>query len=72
MEFEVYNERCQLVAKFVHAEDAAVFIGGQDEYSVRDPGGRMLWWEGHETDSAAESFDGAAAVMWQRQGKVAS
>jgi hypothetical protein len=70
--FVVVDEAGKQVAQFVHAEDAASFVGDCEDYQVRSQGGHLLWWEGMEQESAAESFDGAALVMFDRMARVAS
>ena len=65
--FKVYNEGGKYLASCHHADDAAALValrGG----TVRDGHLRksIIWTEGAEEFPASESYDGAAAVMWDR------
>ncbi len=65
--YKVNNDNGEYIASFKHAEDAARFVMGMDGYTVTLDHRRKLWIEGREAFSAAESFDGAAAIMWARE-----
>ena len=71
--FKVYSGAGEYRASCKSAEDAAVLVGigycaveGSDGGTVRLNHGRILWREGAEEFSAAESYDGAAIVIYQR------
>lgn len=66
MEWIVYNADAKRIAMFVHAEDAAAFVGIIGDGATVRHGRRIVWREGSEDESAAESYDGAAERMRDR------
>lgn len=64
-EWKVYRAK-EYVAAFKYAEDAAVFSGAAGG-EVRHGHGLVVWREGLEDFSAAESYDRAAQIMEQRR-----
>jgi len=68
MRWSIYNPKGRCIAKAMHAEDAAMFVGSLGaDYTVRN-GRTIVWHEGHETISACESFDACADTMIRRAG----
>lgn len=65
--WKVYREG-EYVASCKYVEDAAALIamtgGGdiRDGYNAR----KIVWREGHETFSAADSYDGVAQIVHER------
>lgn len=66
MWFAVHNNQGDRVALIKHAEDAAAFVAIQGDGATVRHNGRVVWSEGSETESAGESYDGAATIMHKR------
>lgn len=69
MRYWIYNAAGDVRGRTVYAEDAALMVAalGDGAFIVLD--GRLsqvLWREGSETQSAAESYDYADEVMRER------
>lgn len=64
--FFAFDDNEVLYAGFIHAEDAALYVGGQDGFTIQNTDKKILWTEGSETFSASESYDRAADVMLSR------
>lgn len=61
--FRLYRDGGVLMAATKYAEDAARLV--EDGWTVHYSG-HVLWREGHEAQPAGESYDGAAAIMYDR------
>lgn len=64
LRFIVRDEDGKVVARFLYADDAAAFVGmngGSVKY-----GRVVVWHEGEEEASAADSYDEAAHIMHER------
>lgn len=70
--FYVVNAESKTMGATVHAEDAAAFASMLgDGAAVTTPMGAILWTEGDEDFSAADSYDGAAEIILKRAQGVA-
>jgi len=71
LRFKVYNTAKEYIAAFKYLEDAAAFctILG-DGATIRDGHKTILWTEGKEAFSAADSYDQAAEIMSQRRAQA--
>ena len=61
----------ELIAAFRYAEDAAIAVAGHNgQIVVYAPTGKLVWTEVRMTQSAAESYDYAAEVMYKTAGLI--
>lgn len=55
---KVYNPQGEYIASCKHGEDAAAIVGNYGHGAkIKDRNGKVLWHEGYEEQSAAESYD---------------
>lgn len=69
-ELKVYNPSGEYVAAFKYAEDAAVLVAALGEGTqIRDGHTKrcLVWDEGKEEQSAAESYDFVAQTVYARR-----
>jgi hypothetical protein len=66
--YKVYSPSKEYIASCKHAEGAACLVGMYgDGSTVRLGHGPIIWSEGAEDFSGGNSYDGAAAVMHERE-----
>lgn len=66
LNFRVYNQDRQIVGALRWAEDAAALAGSMGAGTTIRIANKLVWHEGREKFSAAESYDGAAIIMLDR------
>lgn len=66
--FKIHDDRGRYVAATVDASLAAALVGaaGWEGWTVRVRPGGIIWREGREAVRAAESYDHAAEIMYDR------
>lgn len=64
--WKVYDVNGEYTAATKSADDAAMLVGARAGGTVRYKHRKIVWREGHEEFSAADSWDGAAMVMVER------
>jgi hypothetical protein len=66
--FKVYSASGEYIAacKFPEAAAAIIAAIGYDGWTIRDGHRRIVWLEGTETQSASESYDNVAYVVFAR------
>jgi hypothetical protein len=65
--FKVYNPAGEYVGATKHAEDAACLVALHgDGAQIKHRAYGVVWNEGRETISAAESYDGVTGTVWAR------
>lgn len=64
--WKVYRGREYIAACKYPSDAAALAAVCGDETMVRYEHGLLVWWEGHEAQSAGQSYDHAAGVMVER------
>jgi len=64
--FKVYTSDGEYVAACRYIEDAAAVVGLRGAGTIRDGHHTVVWREGNEETSAADSYDTVTAVVWGR------
>jgi hypothetical protein len=64
--FKIHNPSGEYIASCKHLEDAAAIVGNYGDGATIKDGGRVVWREGREAFSAAESYDGVRETVWER------
>lgn len=63
---KVFNPQGEYIASCKMYEDAAALAGNYGDGAKIKYGTILVWHEGHEAISAAESYDSAASIMSER------
>lgn len=64
--WKIYDADGNYMAATRYGEDAANIVGNMDGGKVKHASYGVVWNEGREEFSAAESWDGCREVMWER------
>lgn len=65
--FKIFNPQKQYIAACKHLEDAAALAAlNGNGATIRDGHSLVVWKEGFEEFSAAESYDRVAEIAWER------
>jgi hypothetical protein len=66
-QWKVYNDSGEYVAACKHAEDAAALVANYGSGAkIKHGHSLVVWHEGHEAESAGESYDACRIVMLNR------
>lgn len=69
--FKIYNAGGEYVAACEYAEESACLVALLGEGAeIRDGHKDVVWREGHEEQSAAQSYDFVAETIWKRIEKL--
>lgn len=66
MPYKVYAEDGEFLASCRYVIDAATIVGAMGAGTIRFEHRRIVWREGSEDFSAAESYDGVEAIIRDR------
>ena len=66
--YKVYSAAGIYVAACKFAEDAAAVVASYEGGTIRDGHRTVVWHEGQETESAANSYDAVAQAIHSRLG----
>ncbi len=66
LDYKVFDGSKQMIGSVMHAEDAAALVSLHTDGTVKWKHAVTVWREGKEEQSAGDSYDSAAAVMYER------
>lgn len=67
LRYNVYTPQGRLVAKCLLPGDAAAIVAAYGEGSTIRKGRKIYWTEGEEDESAGDSYDTVAMIVYRRE-----
>lgn len=66
--YKVYSAEGEYIAACKFAEDAAAIVASYEGGTIRDGHRKVVWHEGHEAETAGNSYDAVAQTVYERVG----